>query len=675
MFSILLSLTLLYSQTTTVPGTVIQDRMFNSLPFSEKIDTSIQTEVALNRKWVQNFAQSSWTSKDGKVFVYSNWDEAERTIGVYKNNDLVGQLEGYTKGLAANWGDITGDDTYTYLTTTIDYGSWATGGCGVLRNNISTFEKAGFSGGVGTDNAYFSLRNSGQICALYRNITVDKTTNRLYVTDSINGGTNKVIVFQTNPAQATPIDSFNLSNIVDMVADNGKLWIIRNGTIGRYSSTGSYENVSIPGILNPTKIAISRQNEMMVWDDSLCQVVFVRNYNTAPRNRTFGYKGGIYAANKINRTSSKLNVFPARLTGMGTDSSGKIYLTWGYGYPAFTDIRSFKSNGDSLWHINVGTFVSLAGFDESKDGTEAFTPHAKYKIDWSKPLEKKSSFLSYTVDYRAGLTSIGGSSVVRYLKGRRIVLKDNSDLYGNGFVVMIEDGNILKRGMSFSNSESDAFYMDSVGNIWDASRNQYIRRYKFIGFKTDGHPYWDTVNYDRFPKMTDLSINRIFYNENRDELVVTGYTSTYNTTGQEFTDKTIGRVGRKYSNWTKTNRTLAWEILFPMDTIPGNNFITTPASAYVAADYMFTVNVGLEPRYVTVYNMSNGSEVGKIYADSTIQGDINYIGQGYGAFGWVDMPFGIQAFRRSNGEYVINFENDLTASNIIYRWCPSGNCQ
>lgn len=675
MLSIILSIALtIFSQTTTVPGTVVQDRMFNSLAFSQKIDTTIQTEVAINRKWVQNFTMASWVSKDGKVFAYSNWDEAERTVGVYKDNDLKGQLWGYIKGQAANWGDITGDDTYTYLTTTIDYGGWTTGGCGILRNNISTFTKAGFAGGAGTDNAYFSLRVDG-LCNLYRNITVDKTTNRLYVTDSINGGTNKVIVFQTSPALASSIDSFALTNIVDMIAVGGKLWIIRNGTVGRYSTNGTYENVSISGILKPTKIAMSRQNELMIWDDSLCQVNFVRNYNTSPRIRTLGYKGGMYASNKLYPSYSKFNVFPARLTGMGTDSIGKIYLTWGYAFPAFTDIRSFKQNGDSLWHVYGGTFVSLAGFDYTKDGTEAFLPQSKYKIDWSKPHEKKSSFMAYTVDYRGAGAGIGGSSAVRYVKGKRIILKDNSDLYGNGFSINIEDGNILKPVTGFVNGESDAFYMDSIGNVWDASRAIYIRRYKFIGFKTNGYPVWDTINYDRFPQISDMSISRIFYNENKDELVVTGYTTTYSGTGQNFNDKTIGRVARKYSNWVKNNRTVAWQTILPLDSIPGYNFITSPASAYVAGDYFFTVNVGLEPRYVTVYNMSNGNEVGKIYPDSTIQGTINYIGQGYGALGWVDMPFGLQAFMRTNGEYVINFENDLTASNIVYRWCPSGSCQ
>ncbi len=422
-----LILALIFSQ-STVPGTVISDRMFNSLTISEEMNPAVADDIIENRKWVQNFTQSSWVSSDGTFFAYSNWDEAGNVVGMYKNGTLVDNLSPFLKGIAANWGDITGDNSYVYLTTKIDFGDWVTGGCGILRSDIATGSWAGWVGGKGKNSSYFSLRDSGSVCALYRNITVDINTKELFVTDSVDG-VNKVIVFRTNPVLATPIDSFVLTGIVDMVAKDTNLWIIKDNQVRLYSNRGTYLNKTIPGVLKPTKVSISRQDEMMVWDDSLCVVKFYKNYKTIPRlTRTIGYVGGYYAANS-KKLNYNLKLFPPRLTGMGTDNLGNIYLSWGYAFPAFSDIRVFNKNGDSLWHLYSATFVGVTGFDYMKDGTEAFTTQHKFKIDWSAPADKKSKFLGYTIPYREEGTGIGGRTEVIYAKGKRLIIKDNKMPY------------------------------------------------------------------------------------------------------------------------------------------------------------------------------------------------------------------------------------------------------
>lgn len=38
--------------------------------------------------------------------------------------------------------------------------------------------------------------------------------------------------------------------------------------------------------------------------------------------------------------------------------------------------------------------------------------------------------------------------------------------------------------------------------------------------------------------------------------------------------------------------------------------------------------------------------------------------------GWIDIYFGIQAFKRKNGEYMLIAEEDARAKNIIYHWHP-----
>ncbi|NJK86393.1 MAG: Ig-like domain-containing protein [Bacteroidales bacterium] len=40
----------------------------------------------------------------------------------------------------------------------------------------------------------------------------------------------------------------------------------------------------------------------------------------------------------------------------------------------------------------------------------------------------------------------------------------------------------------------------------------------------------------------------------------------------------------------------------------------------------------------------------------------------------MDIGYGITAYKRLNGEYLVSIEEDLLAKSILYRWCPNGTC-
>lgn len=647
----------------TVPGTVFYDRMFNSLTMSEKITPSETDNISDNRKWVQNFIQSSWVSKDGSIYAYSNWDEGNHAGSTYKNGDLIDVFTPRLKAVVPNWGDITGDDSYVYMTSPVNFGNWVYNGCGVLRMGLDG-SYSGWSGGLGQYSAYFAIRDSGTGCSIYRNITVNKTKSELYVTDSITT-TNKIFVFKTSPVNPRPIDSFTIQNLKDFAADDSGLWVIVNDSVKYYSSRGIYTGIYLQGVLKPTLLSYSRQNELMVWDDSLCIVRFYRFPKQTNRHRSFGLVGGMYTADSANRKFD-FKTFPPGLRGMGTDTVGNIYLSWGYGYPSFSDMRAFNKQGDSLWHLYSATFVGVAGFDYTKDGTEAFTTQHRFSVNWSNPQDKKSTFVGYTKDYRNNNGTMGGQSTVRYVGGKRIIIQDNNDLYGNGFTIYADMGQFIKKAFVISNGDGDAFYVDYNGDIWDATRTLEIRKYKFSGFRNK-LPIWDTVNYVKYKSVTSLGVRRIFYDIETDGMVLTGMTSQYNI----HDDKSIGRVIMKFDNWS-TSRTLAWQDTLALDTL---NAIYAKAAVDVCEDYVFYISIGDEPRTLYVKSSITGADVGKIYPGPEIQGDIDFIGMGYAALGWLDTPFGLNCFKRNNGQYVITIENDLTANNFIYRWCPTGDCQ
>jgi hypothetical protein len=189
-----------------------------------------------------------------------------------------------------------------------------------------------------------------------------------------------------------------------------------------------------------------------------------------------------------------------------------------------------------------------------------------------------------------------------------------------------------------------------------------------LGVNRQGVPIWDTINTVKYPRIRDMDFRRFFYIPSTDEAIMSGYTSSISNRTDN--NKGIGQVIRKYSSFTKVNRTLQWEDTVKIDTLWK---LFEKAAMTVTGEYIFVIAIGNEPRDIDVYRKSDFGHVGKIFPGAEVQGDIEF-GPGFGAIRWIDFPFGMTSFRRNNGEYVIVIENDLTANNIIYRWCPTGSC-
>jgi hypothetical protein len=72
----------------------------------------------------------------------------------------------------------------------------------------------------------------------------------------------------------------------------------------------------------------------------------------------------------------------------------------------------------------------------------------------------------------------------------------------------------------------------------------------------------------------------------------------------------------------------------------------------VADDYLFTIH-GTNCK-IYVYALSDGKFVGRI--------------DPVGPIGWIDIPYGVRAFKRSNGEYVVLAEEDSKGKILVYRF-------
>jgi hypothetical protein len=208
--------------------------------------------------------------------------------------------------------------------------------------------------------------------------------------------------------------------------------------------------------------------------------------------------------------------------------------------------------------------------------------------------------------------------------------------------------------------------VDDRGGIWHGDADgRRIRHYPFKGWKADGTPDYDWARPQNWawPAGWDL-VRRINYDAATDTLYLTGYLA-----GQRIeTWGVIGASARRYDGWLAGPRTLAWtNNALPRDgnTDP-NEGPLTPESFDVAGDYFFVGMVKPTDgrQYVHVHSLTNGAYLGTFQPGSAVGG----------VAGWLDMPYALQALKRANGEYLILVEEDFRGKNLLYRWCPAGDC-
>jgi hypothetical protein len=71
---------------------------------------------------------------------------------------------------------------------------------------------------------------------------------------------------------------------------------------------------------------------------------------------------------------------------------------------------------------------------------------------------------------------------------------------------------------------------------------------------------------------------------------------------------------------------------------------------------------------IEVYDAQTGASAGHFKPGPEVGGDLP--GE---AVGWVDIPQGIQAIRRSNGEYLVLVEEDWKSKILMYQWKPESS--
>jgi hypothetical protein len=665
-------------------------------------------------KWVQMTANGMFVAADGTIYLNTFWDEGGREVGIYRNGDVVGNA-GHTHGWGYNGGfAVTVNEKYLFIAQVVDCeggglkdpGTWPAKGrkwYGISRR-LRDGKPAPFPGGKGGKGD--TLKG----CFLVVDEVPDKAGGGLYglaandkqlfVSDQ---GEGKIKVYDAE--QMTPLTAWDVPRVSQMVlGKDGTLWMIQAGEAGekaapakvvRYAADGKKLPQEIAGVAAPSALCLDGQGRLLVADNGPDQQIkfFTELDKTPKQAATFGKPGGIFSGTKGLVEPLKFN----GLCGVGTDDAGNIYVCQnGSGLV----LQSYTPDGKLNWELLGLEFVDCADVDPA-DETQVYTREEHFVLDYTKSGGEGWKYKGYTVDrfkrpndsrLHVDLHSV----FARRIKGKFFLY--GTDMYSNGLhVLRVPGGDEMAYTCGFfakgrvnaggwppnqpakgewiwrdkngnGDFEADEFegraengpalwgwWVDSQGDVWQACENTTIRRFPCGGLDEAGAPMYSyaTLKTQKGPEPFNR-LERLEYFPETDTMYLAGYSKEFAHNGKNW--KTIGKVVCRYDRWSKEPAKRC-EIHVPFDEAQeGSKTYGTPVAMSVAGDYVFVVY--LKTAEVRVWDTGTGEYQGRMRPGKDVSG-------------WVDIPYGVRAFKRANGEYLVFVEEDWKAKGMVYRWRPA----
>jgi hypothetical protein len=662
-------------------------------------------------KWVQIQLSTIYVTPDGTVYSNSPWDEAGREVGIYKNGDVIGKADDLHGWSRMGGQAVTANNKYIYVAMLQgyagqrkeDYPSKGTTWYCVRRYDL-TGKPAPFPEGRGWDKSMLIVSTKSPITGLAT------AGGELYVSDS---GANRVRVYNINTMKE--LRNFSVINPGHIAVDRrSSLWIIQKASgknpakVVHYSKQGKQLPEVISDVAQPNAIAVDNKGRLLVADNGLRQQILIYNVTGKKPAQVgiLGIKGGIYAGVPGEVGDLKLS----GITGIGADSAGNIYVANDGFRRSGADLRKFSPSGKLQWRLLGLSFIDNADADPATDAVDVYTKDEHFIMDYSKAPGKQWTYKGFTINafkypQDPRLNVAPDAPIFRRIKGRPYLFltdmynvalqiyrfqkdKDGEVAIPSGFFIgtgvnnkrvlsgkwppnQPETGEWIWRDQNgngaFESAEYDVskdypyiggWWVDSKGDVWKTLRTQDgvgIRHYPLQGIDKNGNLIYTykSMEKQKTPNIfTDL--RRIEYFPETDTMYLTGYTKDHPAINGDYA-KLVGSEMARYDNWSKGNQTPRWRIVFPIDDKSVPPEVLTPAAISVAGDYVFAVTVMKAEVYV--YNAKTGEFVRILKPGPEVANES----------GWVDIPYGIRAFRRKNGEYLVFVEEDAKAKVIMYR--------
>lgn len=513
-----------------------------------------------------------------------------------------------------------------------------------------------------------------------------------------------------------------------VVGDLDDWGLRREGTdparIHAFTPDGELLPLVITDVHSPTGLAVDNAGRLLVADNGPEQNIKIYDVTTARRVDTFGPVGGILSGEAGAITPDKLH----GPQGVGVDGDGNVYVA-GNGYGgngSGATVASWTPVGAPRWRLDGLLFVDCGDFDRSRDGAVVYTPRERFSLDFAGT-EPGSEWRydAFTLDWQTYPLDIRqfrspgpglGSVWVRHFDGRTVIY--GTDMYSSYLAGWIQpserqiiqpflyldagrtDDATLRSfapaavrdlpakqrpAWSWRDADGDgqpsaaethvaaqadprtwAWWVDSDGDIWQAfqnARGEPIVRYRRGGLDAQGVPIYDFATRETQAAPAPFNdpaggsaIERLVYESADDVLYLGGYTPERPNPGGSW--KCVGTEIARYEQWSDQPR-LAWRRALPFTWHEDVVRRDQPSAMATAGDLVFVVMGQRRLGEVFVYDAATGVELAVIIPDSHVVGD---------HVGWVDIPYGMNAMRRNDGEYLILVEEDFRAKNLLYRF-------
>ena len=649
-------------------------------------------------KWVQINIAAMYVAPDGTCFTNSFWDESGHEAGIYRQGDVIGacdDLHGHG-GYA-----VTADDHYVYVAYRMNE----------LRSGVRRYDRRSGKpvGSVLCDDGFVQLTRSP---FSIRGLAVIGST--LCATDFEAG---KVHLISTR--DLAPTGQFPIQRPERIVAAADTLWVSQASdaahpaAIVHLSAEGKSLGQQINDVVAPTAIAMDGRGRLLVADNGPDQQVRIyQDLDSSPKCvATVGEKGGIFSGVRGRVGPLRFN----GITGVGVDSAGNLMISQNGIGPCYRDengfgneLRCLTPDGALRWELHGLEFVDIAEPDPASD-TDLFTRCQHFVLDHKATSHSAWSYRDSTLDRlrfpedpRIHLPAQCVLAVRRIHGSRLLYLTDMSSRYV--VVYRFEPGSEMaipcvmfardhvKEGFPscqpasgdwiwrdsngdgrFSPDEFDVhegdnlfvwgWSVDSDGTVWKANREDGIRRFPVQRLDERGAPVYSYSHSESIANPAPFDrrdgyrgdIDRVEYDPAGDVMYLTGYTAEHRNNDGAWGN--VGPVICRYDGWSKGNRTAHWSITPPYDNSSREPILDRAMS--IAGDYLF-LTYQRHPK-VLAFDLRSGKAAGELTPGDEVD---------RASCGWVDIPYGIKAFRRAGGEYLIFNEEDARGKVILYRWRP-----
>jgi len=592
--------------------------------------------------WVQDNATSMAVSPDGTVFLGTGWDEAQRTVGLYKNgqpNRILVRADSAKR----TWGFNTAN----------------TGLC--------------------VSGSYFYVASAAKELLRFRWTPGDINSAR-YVDEtvipqkavSLSCSDSKIVVAYPDEIEIRditslqPLASFQGTNLAfALPAPDGSFWTISDGKVQHLDAQGKGIGGALNGIGNPTSLAWGQHGQLVVTDNGPAQQVLFFDVSGQPKlASTFGVKGGLYAGTPGAIAPQKLFA----LVGAGVDAEGNLYVGMSFSQvpTGNTYLRAFSPSGDLLWQDYSAAFVDTFGFEPGSDGTVVFGRTTRWKLNLDNRTPGSEAMLEavtldplhYPDDPRI---KTGFSVYPRLIDGKQLLYITGQ--WASGYRIFAQSpGSEIFHLVERTPFKGWAWQVTDNGDIWSAdAANRQIAFYKLISVNPDGMPVYNWNQPQTWPWPADFKeISRVIYDKRTDSLYLFGYLDTQraDTWGM------LGFTARRYDGWMAGKPTLKWSNSSLPVSPNGLGFgkPQSPKDVALAGNYLFfgMARSFRQQSTVNILDANNGQLVGALRAGpevGNVGGDEDIIGS-------------VQATQTAQGEYLVLVEDDWRGKNLLFRWKP-----